>query len=382
MPLLIDTHRHDGRPIVTRRTMHRCEDERTYHVNTGGGDGQSKETKQSNHESIFHHLCLVTLQGCLYLAPIGSSPRRLLDIGTGTGSWATGVAERYPNAAVIGADRSPVAQTRVQPSNLVFTIKDCCSEWTYPQNHFDLIHIRGLSGSISDWPSLYRRAHRHLQPGGWIEQLECSIHLRSTDGTLSTNKALRRWSEHAIRLGMLTGKTFELAENMAGLIREAGFVDVTEKRFKWPVGAWSSEGREKEVGKWNLLRWEDGMESWMAEGHGAILGHSAAQVRAMLEEVRAALRSGKVKVYHEVRDEMRDINGGTVNEFEIRVNIKSQRGQSSTCVRNSSAINGSSVDADEVKVKGVRIGECRVKFINIGEIKSEVVNSIPVSEHQ
>ncbi|KAF2768942.1 S-adenosyl-L-methionine-dependent methyltransferase [Teratosphaeria nubilosa] len=281
--------------------MHRCEDERTYHADTGREDDQPKEAKQINNELIFHQLCLVTLQGCLYLASIGSNPRRILDIGTGTGIWATGVAERFPNAAVIGTDLSLVMQTRVQPSNLTFTIKDCCSEWTYPQNHFDFIHTRGLLGSISDWPSLYRKAHRHLQPGGWIEQLECSIHLRSTDGTLSNHKALRQWSEHAIRLGMLTGKTFEIAENMAGLIREAGFVDVTEKRFKWPVGAWSSEGREKEVGKWNLLRWEQGMETWVAEVYGTVLGYSAAQVRAMLEDLRVALRSGKVRVYHEVR---------------------------------------------------------------------------------
>lgn len=32
-------------------------------------------------------------------------------------------------------------------------------------------------------------------------------------------------------------------------MREAGFVDVGERRFRWPVGGAS------EVGRWNLGRW-------------------------------------------------------------------------------------------------------------------------------
>lgn len=35
-----------------------------------------------------HHLYLLTLKGDLFLAPIGPTPRRILDVGTGTGIWA------------------------------------------------------------------------------------------------------------------------------------------------------------------------------------------------------------------------------------------------------------------------------------------------------
>lgn len=42
---------------------------------------------------------------------------------------------------------------------------------------------------------------------------------------------------------------------MAGLMQEAGFVDVVEKRFRWPVGDWSGDVRLREVGRWNLRRW-------------------------------------------------------------------------------------------------------------------------------
>ena len=70
----------------------------------------------------------------------------------------------------------------------------------------------------------------------------------------------------------MTGKTFEIAENMAGLVREAGFEDVVEKRFKWPVGPWSTDPKLKEIGRWNLLNWEEGMEGWVMAAYTRVLG--------------------------------------------------------------------------------------------------------------
>ena len=46
------------------------------------------------------------LSGELHLAPL-EHPKRILDIGTGTGIWAIEMADRFPNAIVIGTDLSP-----------------------------------------------------------------------------------------------------------------------------------------------------------------------------------------------------------------------------------------------------------------------------------
>ncbi|KAK6384002.1 hypothetical protein LTR65_009935 [Meristemomyces frigidus] len=270
------------------------------HEDRDGEYWAPNDAQQNNHEAIVHHLCILTLNDRLYLAPIGSNPKRILDLGTGTGIWATDIADKFPDAQVIGTDLSPVGPG-MQPDNVTFEIDDCCSEWVYPDHHFDLVHIRGLFGSIADWPQLYKEAFRHLRPGGYIEQVEWSVHNRSSDGTLSHNTVLARWSQHAIRTGTMTGKTFEIAENMAGLIREAGFVDVVEKRFKWPIGPWSSDIKLKEIGRWNLLNWEEGMEGWVMAGYTRVLGWSYQQVQDWLQEVRAALRDRRQHLYHEVR---------------------------------------------------------------------------------
>jgi hypothetical protein len=137
------------------------------------------------------------------------------------------------------------------PENCTFEVDDCCSEWVaYSPSSFDFIHIRGLFGSIADWSALYRQCYDHLKPGGYIEQVEWSIHNRSADGTLAKEGTLAKWSANALAIAERTGKTFEIAENMAGLITEAGFEDVVEKRFKWPIGPWSSDKRLKELGEW------------------------------------------------------------------------------------------------------------------------------------
>lgn len=49
---------------------------------------------------------------------------------------------------------------------------------------------------------------------------------------------------------------------MKNLITAAGFVDVVEYKFKWPLGPWSNDPRLKDIGRWNMHSWEIGLEGW------------------------------------------------------------------------------------------------------------------------
>ena len=44
------------------------------------------------------------------------------------------------------------------PPNAKFEIDDMELEWTFPDNHFDYIHIRSLSGSFKDWDTVLKQA--------------------------------------------------------------------------------------------------------------------------------------------------------------------------------------------------------------------------------
>ncbi|KAL1981644.1 hypothetical protein VTN96DRAFT_2358 [Rasamsonia emersonii] len=58
--------------------------------------------------SLDHYIQQLVLGGTIFCAPISPNPRRILDLGTGTGLWAIDMAKKYPQATVIGTDLSPI----------------------------------------------------------------------------------------------------------------------------------------------------------------------------------------------------------------------------------------------------------------------------------
>jgi len=241
-----------------------------------------------------HHIYLMLLDNRLFLAPIAPDPQNVLDIGTGTGIWAIDFADSWPSAQVIGTDLSPIQPTCVPP-NVLFEIDDAAEEWTFPKESFDYIHVRGLFGSLRDWPAFYRQVLAHLKPGGYYEQMECSVYCHAEDGTSPPGSPLRRWGELFNEAGIRTGKTVNVIDHQYQWLKDAGFEDVREHRFRMPDGPWPSARTEqgkklKEIGRLRLLEVETGMEGWSMALFTRVLGMSYEEVQLFLLEMRKAWR--------------------------------------------------------------------------------------------
>lgn len=104
--------------------------------------------------------------------------------------------------------------------------------------------------------------HRHLAPGGYIEQAEISPIPISDDGSIVPGDIYDECGKLAIECGEAFGKTLCVQEFMKDLITQTGFMDVVETRYKWPIGPWSNDQRLKDLGKWNMKHWENGLEGW------------------------------------------------------------------------------------------------------------------------
>ena len=79
------------------------------------------------------------------------------------------------------------------PPNVKFELDDAKAiPWPYPDNHFDLVHMRLLVGSISDWVAVYKEILRVLKPGGWFEHTEYGCDFVSDDESQSAGAALSR----------------------------------------------------------------------------------------------------------------------------------------------------------------------------------------------
>lgn len=172
------------------------------------------------------------------------------------------MADQYPSATVTGTDLSPI-QPEWVPPNCHFEIDDVAMEWTFPRNHFDFIHVRELFGCIPDWDYFFAQAYEHTKPGGWIEIVEHSVQPICDDDTMSDDHFYHTWGEVVVEMGEKFGKSFTIWQESAERLRQAGFVDVTEWRYKWPMNGWPTDPQMKNIGRWNQLRLMDGVEGFM-----------------------------------------------------------------------------------------------------------------------
>lgn len=116
----------------------------------------------------------------------------MLDLGCGTGIWAVDVANKYPEAFVIGVDLAKI-QPFNRPQNCDFYAPcDFEDRWALGEDHWDVIHMQMGCGSVISWSSLYRRVFMHLRPGGWFEQVEIDFTPRCEDGSL-VHTSMHKW---------------------------------------------------------------------------------------------------------------------------------------------------------------------------------------------
>ena len=51
--------------------------------------------------------------------------------------------------------------------------------------------------------------------------------------------------------------------NIRDMIVQAGFTDVVEHIHKWPIGEWPVDQKLKDIGRWNMQHWMEGLDAWV-----------------------------------------------------------------------------------------------------------------------
>jgi hypothetical protein len=129
--------------------------------------------------------------------------------------------------------------------------------------------------------------------------------------------AFYHWGETSLKAGDAFGKTLRVVDEMKQNLIDAGFVDVVEKRYKWPIGGeckqfsiiknvtdgptgWPEDPKLKQIGLFNKLQWETGIEGWSMFLLTHCLGWSVEEVNDYLSKVRGELRDKSIHAYHEM----------------------------------------------------------------------------------
>ncbi|KAJ4385430.1 hypothetical protein N0V93_009858 [Gnomoniopsis smithogilvyi] len=255
---------------------------RTYYNHSTGKYYLPNDAAEQDRLDLQHKVWLLYHWGELYKAPV-VTPRKVLDIATGTGIWACQIARQHPEASVVGTDLSLI-QPLNAPDNCSFIKEDSeHDEWIFP-DPFDLIFMRMVVSCFDSHLTIFQKSFNSLEPGGWFEIHDATFELLCTDGSC-TGSSLERWCHLMIQAAANIGRDLTAPRKYKQWMIETGFVDVVEDIGPMPGNPWPSDPRNQDLGRWNVTNLYRGIRgiSWkLLRG----LGMTPAEVEDLIEQVK------------------------------------------------------------------------------------------------
>ncbi|KAG8867456.1 hypothetical protein FRB97_003270 [Tulasnella sp. 331] len=106
------------------------------------------------------------------LAPNQDVTPTILDIGTGSGTWAIDMARHFPHCQVTGLDLVPANLSSSPPSNCRFECDDANLGLKHYANSFNVVHGRLIATGITNYRALVADIANMLRPGGVYLSME------------------------------------------------------------------------------------------------------------------------------------------------------------------------------------------------------------------
>ncbi|KAI1840310.1 hypothetical protein JX265_013755 [Neoarthrinium moseri] len=296
-PSIIDDESiHTFGSITTSVFRHSYENGRRYHKYRYGTYPIPNDDTEQTRDEMKHATTLEITGGKLFFAPIGEHPQRIIDLGTGTGSWAIGMADQFPSAQVIGLDLSPIQEPWIPP-NLRFIVEDIHDPWIHGDD-FDLVHLRHVSLFLKNFESVVAKAFQHLRPSGWIELQEFGGCARCDDGSMRDDSPFKIFMDKTGEaLSKAYGFQWRVANIMEGILRQQGFVNINCNKYKMPLGKWPKNKKLRLIGECMREIVSDLIDAMGAKPLREIMGD--AEVRKLVVDSKAELAGYESHMYVE-----------------------------------------------------------------------------------
>ncbi|CAG8774071.1 2533_t:CDS:2, partial [Cetraspora pellucida] len=190
--------------------------------------------------SLGHYIMREIWQGN-FLSPISDTLKqgaRVLDVGTGNGTWICELAADYQKSQYVGIDILNL-QPSIRPFNVQFIQHDILKGLPFEDNSFDFIHVREMIFDIkvSDWSNImYKELYRVLKPGGWLEIIDPELYWHDSGPVMTKlcNSVRERLCSQGIN-PFIAKRHKELIQSMPGLT----FVQQEERVY--PLGPWAGK---------------------------------------------------------------------------------------------------------------------------------------------
>jgi len=245
------------------------------------------DVTEQTRQYVIHQVYLKLFDLELTTVPL-TDPKYILDIGTGIGEWAIGIAERYPDCEVFGTDIAAIQPTDQVPFNVEFHIEDAEEEWIRPADAVDLVHIRNMAGAFRDWGFIYRQAFACVKPGGYIEVLDFDDHrgYKNFASWFPEGSAVQLVISALRQASEMDGRPKGVGHMDRRLLEDAGFVDIQELQHDIPLG----RRENARFGEDWLFACVTGVEATCLRLLTKYMGWEADYVRGLCDEVARELK--------------------------------------------------------------------------------------------
>jgi hypothetical protein len=149
---------------------------------------------------------------------------------------------------------------------------------------------------LKDFAQLFRSAYANLQPGGWVEFQETLINFQAIDDTLE-GTALQRWNRLLLEGIRKMGRNAMSAVQYKKHMADAGFVNITEKKFAVPATPWAKGRDEKILGAMQMANNLEGVGGLTMTVFTRSLGWPPEQVERLLVDVRNDMKNRSIHAY-------------------------------------------------------------------------------------
>jgi hypothetical protein len=100
---------------------------------------------------------------------------------------------------------------------------------------------------------------------------------------------------------------------------KAGFIDIHEKKYTWPIGPWARDQTLKEAGRLHHQQWSIGMEGWalyFLTRWGVPTPWTKDEIQVLIAKARVELNDPKLHMWQRARR----VWGRRATEEEVGVN--------------------------------------------------------------
>jgi hypothetical protein len=133
------------------------------------------------------------------------------------------------------------------PPNCHFEVDDAEEEWIFSQK-FNYIHGRALATCFEDPAAVIQEAYKSLAPEGWLELQDGTFPFQYV-GDPPKDSHFYKWNEIIEAGGINAGRPWTNVQHYKRWMMEAGFQNITQKTFYWPLNPWAKGKYYKTIGQ-------------------------------------------------------------------------------------------------------------------------------------